>query len=91
MGLAQGTVCGWTSTHSTKYHTAAMTPGFSLADLAKLSPNHQLLKARGEKPTNDGTKPSDSTSASSKSGATGGDAYGNLSRTQAQGLLTRLS
>ena len=87
----QGTVCGWTHTHSTKYHTAAMTPGFTLADLAKLSPNHQLLKARGEKPTNDDYKSTDSTSASSKSGATGGDAYGNLSRTQAQGLLTRLS
>lgn len=41
--LPDGSVCGWNSNHSTKYHGMAQRPGF---DLAAVSPNHPLVQAK---------------------------------------------
>lgn len=40
-----GRQCGWNTTHSTKYHDAAMAQGASF-DLAQISPNHPLVLAK---------------------------------------------
>ena len=40
-----GRLCGWNTTHSTKYHKMAMAQGASF-DLAKVSPNHPLVLAK---------------------------------------------
>lgn len=41
--LPDGTICGWNSSHSTKYHAMSQRDGF---DLAAISPQHPLVLAR---------------------------------------------
>ena len=43
---SNGNVCGWNTTHSSKFHSIAKnTPNWSIHELAKLSPKHPLVMA----------------------------------------------
>jgi len=84
-------VCGWNSTHTTSYHAAAMQPGFSVTDLARLSPDYHLVKAARVSVTSGKPAVATASVASSMTGATGGGTFGALSIVDANAVITRLA
>ena len=86
-----GSVYGWNATHTTSYHAAAMQPGFSVTDLARLSPDHHLVKAARVTVLSDKPAAATASVASSMTGATGGGTFGALSLVDAKAVLTRLT
>ena len=84
-------MCGWNATHTSSYHAAAMQPGFTITDLARLSPDHHLVKAARITVTTDTPAAATGSVASSMTGATGGPTFGALSLVDAKAVLARLT